>query len=106
MLLYLSHCDDMMMRVAEVQSSLGDEQDFLGSLLGSSNLDASPPPPPTAFIPAATSRPSAAAAASASASASSSSAAVLSVEEAADLQRRLDDMTDEQVRSEEMEKEG
>ena len=82
-----------MMRVAEVQSSLGDEQDFLGSLLGSSNLEAPPTATTTtttAFIPAATtSRPSTAASAPAS--------TVLSVEEAADLQRRLDDMTDEQV---------
>jgi len=84
-----------MMRVAEVQSSLGDEQDFLGSLLGSSNLEAPTTAPTTtttttAFIPAATtSRPSTAASAPAS--------TVLSVEEAADLQRRLDDMTDEQV---------
>ena len=85
-----------MMRVAEVQSSLGDEQDFLGSLLGSSNLEAPPTTAPTttttttAFIPAATtSRPSTAA--------STPASTVLSVEEAADLQRRLDDMTDEQV---------
>jgi hypothetical protein len=82
-----------MMRVAEVQSSLGDEQDFLGSLLGSSNLEApttAPTTTTTAFIPAATtSRPSTTASAPAS--------TVLSVEEAADLQRRLDDMTDEQV---------
>ena len=84
-----------MMRVAEVQSSLGDEQDFLGSLLGSSNLEAPPTATTTtttttAFIPAATtSRPSTAA--------STPASTVLSVEEAADLQRRLDDMTDEQV---------